>query len=356
MMELDFNTVGIDRIKLVCFDIQIVNLYKLYNSAEILESTIYKREFLINDGVVELGPIFIKDSMFKLNVGIRMTKVGEKIPYQILEINPAKIIYGSNINNINDVEKFKLAIEIVERRLKSYGLEVHLNTSIIEEIEINKNIKLKEHFSKYKNVFELIKSVLPKTLVKGASFDNRQVADYTGFKVENTQLSLKFYDKLVEQNISDNFSILRIEYKFLNRNKVKDVLGVNSVNELYNNFISIEIGYNNLIKKHIISKVHKKIKELKKLNLDNLIKCQREERYYIKYLLAITQDEFIFDSKILESAVSCLNIDKSSKSLRRKEIRNLLMQREKNGENLFFNNIDRMNEIIKNLEFEEIII
>ena len=354
MMELKFNTVGIDRIKLVCFDINIVNLNKLYTGAEILESTMYKREYRIDDQVIELGTIFIRDPLFKLNAGVRITKVGSKIPYQILEINPSKIIYGSNINNINDVEEFKLAIEVVEEKIREYGLEVQLHSSIIEEIEINNNIKLKEHFSRYKNVLELIKSVLPKTLVKGASFDNRQVADYTGFKVENTQLSLKFYDKLVEQNINDEFSILRIEYTFFNRNKVKDILEINTVDDLVKNFMVLNKAYDKLIEKHIVNKIDKKINDLKQLSIKNLIRCHKKERYYIKYLLATTQDENIFDSRIIEAAVSELEISKANKSERRKEIRKLLMEREMNGNCIFFNNVDRINEIIYNLGFKKI--
>ena len=349
----NFNRVGIDKIKLVSFDIKLTNLNDLYkhNNITISDSNLYKREFIVNDEIVEIGTILISDRLFKLNIGVRREKSGNMIPYQTIEINPAKVLYGENINNISDAKELLEVISIIEQRLMKYGMEVNLKKSIIEEIEVNNNIKLNEQFSRYKNVFELIKSVLPKTLIKGATYDDRGLADYTGFKVSNTQISLKFYDKFTERNMESKFSLLRIEYRFLNRYKVKDVLGFNNVEDLLNNFNKVENSFNVLIEKHIISKVQKKINELSKVMNEKLIEIQSTQRYYIKYLLAITQDENIFDYEIMVLAINKLETSKGSKSLRKKEVRKLLGEREEKGKSLFFKNIDRLNEIVTKLGF-----
>lgn len=352
----NFNEIGIDKIKLVSFDIKLTNLNDLYKhkNTTISDSDLYKRKFSIDNEIVEIGAIFISDSIFKLNIGIRKEKMGNTIPYQTIEINPAKILFGENINNISNKENLLESIYIVEQRLKEYGIEANLKKAIIEEIEINSNIKLNEQFSRYKNVFELIKSVLPKTLIKGASYDDRRLVDYTGFKVSNTQISLKFYDKFTERNMESEFSLLRIEYRFLNRDKVKSILGFNVLEELSSNFNKVESSFNMLIQKHIVSKVEKKIHKLNKLMHESLIKIQATQRYYIKYLLAVTQDETIFDYEMIALAIGELDISKGSKSLRRKELRNLLKEREEKGSNLFFNNLDRLNEIIEKLGFNKV--
>lgn len=352
----NFNEVGIDKIKLVSFDIKLTNLNDLYKhkNSTISDSDLFKREFIINDQIVEVGTIFISDSIFKLNIGIRKEKSGNTRPYQTIEINPAKILFGENINNISNNKDLLDAINIVEKRLSEYGIEANFKKAIIEEIEININIRLEEQFSRYKNVFELIKSVLPKTLIKGASYDDRRLADYTGFKVKNTQLSLKFYDKFIERNIQNEFSLLRIEYRFLSRYKVKDVLGLNVVDELLSDFNKVKSSFIVLIQKHIVSKVQKKIHELNMLIYESLINTQATQRYYIKYLLAVTQDERIFDYEMIALAIGKLDISKGSRSLRRKELRKLLREREEKGNNLFFNNLDRLNEIITKLGFNKV--
>ena len=352
----NFNKVGIDKIKLVSFDIKLVNLNDLYkhNNITISDSNLYKREFIVNDEIVEIGTILISDRLFKLNIGVRREKSGNMIPYQTIEINPAKVLYDENINNISDAKELLEAINIIEQRLMKYGIEVNLKKSIIEEIEVNNNIKLNEQFSRYKNVLELIKSVLPKTLIKGATYDDRGLADYTGFKVSNTQISLKFYDKFIERNMESEFSLLRIEYRFLRRDKVKSVLGFNNVEDLLSNFNKVESSFNVLIEKHIISKVQKRINELIKSMKEKLLKIQSTQRYYTHYLLAVIQDENIFDYEIIALAFNNLDINKSSKSLRKKEIRKLLKQREAKGNTLFFKNIDRLSEIITKLGFNKV--
>lgn len=348
--------VGIDKIKLVQFPIEIVNIDKLYNkcNVSISESDLYRRDFIINEKIISLGSIVINDDIFKLIVGIKKINVNTFVPYQVLEVNPAAILYGSNIQNISDSLELLKAINIITEKISEYGITTDLYKAVIEEIEINTNIKLSDRFNNYRNVFELIKDSLPKALNKRSSYYDAEATAYTGFKVHNTQLSLKFYDKLVEKGIIANYSLLRIEYRFLNRNKVLSLFKFNTINDLLNNFNTVSLVFNNQVEKDIINKVTTEIKRLMKLNSKKLTDIKNTEYHYIKHFLAVTQDLIIFDYVIIESIINKLNISKSSKSKKKKELRCYLTERQENGSTYFFNNIEKLNEIITSLGFKNI--
>lgn len=348
--------VGIDKIKLVQFPLEIVNIDKLYNkcNVSISGSDLYRMDFIINNETISLGSIVINDDMFKLIIGIKKVNINTFVPYQVIEANPAAILYGSNIKNISDPYELKKAINIISNRLHEYGINVVLNDAVIEEVEINTTIKLNDRFNNYRNVFELIKDSLPKALNKKSSYYDSEVAAYTGFKVHNTQLSLKFYDKLIEKGIIADFSLLRIEYRLLNRNKVLSLFEFNAINDLLNNFNKVSIVFNKQLEKDVITKVTTKIKKLIKLNSNKLTDIMNTEYHYIKHFLAVTQDSIIFDYAIIESIINKLDISKSSKSKKKKELRHYLTERQKSGDIYFFNNIERLNEIITSLGFKSI--
>ena len=221
--------------------------------------------------------------MFKLIIGIKKVNINTFVPYQVIEANPAAILYGSNIKHISDPYELKKAINIISNRLHEYGINVVLNDAVIEEVEINTTIKLNDRFNNYRNVFELIKDSLPKALNKKSSYYDSEVAAYTGFKVHNTQLSLKFYDKLIEKGIIADFSLLRIEYRLLNRNKVLSLFEFNAINDLLNNFNKVSIVFNKQLEKDVITKVTTKIKKLIKLNSNKLTDIMNTEYHYIKH-------------------------------------------------------------------------
>ncbi|WP_288222556.1 hypothetical protein [uncultured Clostridium sp.] len=348
--------VGVDKMKLVQFPIEIVNIDKLYNkcNVSISESDLYRRDFIINEETVSLGSIVINDNMFKLIIGIKKINVNTFVPYQVLEVNPATILYGSNIKNINDSSELLKAIIIITEKVSKYGINIDLYKAVIEEIEVNTNIRLIDRFNNYRTVFELIKDSLPKALNKRSSYYDTEATAYTGFKVNNTQLSLKFYDKLFEKDIIANYSLLRIEYRFLNRNKVLSLFEFNTINDLLDNFNTVSVVFNNQIEKDIINRVTNEIKRLITLNSKNLIDIKNTEYHYIKHFLAVTQDSIIFDYVIIESIINKLNISKSSKSKKKKELRYCLIKRQGNGSTYFFNNIEKLNEIITSLGFKTI--
>lgn len=346
------NTVGIDKIRLKDIEVKIVDA-DLFDSAQIgIKSTSrsFERYFYGTNIERTCNEILIQDKYFTFKAGIKSIKKGVQVSYERLEMNPSAIINGNNVNNISNPIEFKRAIEYVERRvLANYGLEINLLEASFAEIEVNNNIKLKESFTEYKNAFEFIVQALPKGYKQYASYHDREKDIYTGFKIQNREISLKFYDKLIERNIYEKFSILRVEYRFLKDKKIKAILGIKKVRDLLDDFSCVKKGFDYLIKKDIKTKIialeSKKIKAAY-----NLLETNRKKQLtYIKKTLAEMQDNSIFDYEILKKAIFQLNIDKSNKSRLVKKIKQILMSREVNGENKFFGNLSKVYEIVENL-------
>jgi hypothetical protein len=351
--ELFLQSIGFDKMKLKKFHIRIFDLSKLFNKSNVTisESDLYRREYQTNQGIKSLGSIVINDCLFKLILGTKRINVYSFVNYEYIEINPAAILFGSNIRNVNRADQMENAVDIINKKLEEYGIETDLRQAVIEEIEINTNIRLDGEFSKYRNAFELIRSVLPKTYKTSGSYEDFELGIYTGFKTSNKEISLKLYDKLIEKGIIADYSILRVEYKLLSSDKVEKLFRYSSMEGLLDNFCDKDRVFHGIIEKDIISKVSKRIKELVSLNTKILKQAKNDEKCYIRYYLAISQDDMIFDYGLVCSAINNLQLSKGSKSKRRQELREDLVEREKNGTNSFFGNIDKLNEVFTKMSF-----
>ena len=248
-MSYNFNETGIDKLILKSLDPTIIDINKLILRKNVkITKNGYFRTYLIDNIPTEIGDIEIRDSIFFLRMG--MKKIGKKmIEFEKLELNPSIIIHGNNINNINKSTDLLLAIDILKNRLSFYGIDIDIQSCMIKEIELNKNIILNHSFNEYKQCFDLITETLPLRFKNKSSYFNNEIKEYTGFKAENEQLSLKFYNKSLEQNLFLPYNILRVEYKFKNPKKVKQALKYNSFSDLSYNLNNIDTVLNSLIEK-----------------------------------------------------------------------------------------------------------
>lgn len=353
-MHFRFNEIDIDKLIVKSINPTIVNFDKLCSHKNVrISETYYKRNFLLNGSLIEIGEIEIRDSFFFLRIGIK--KIGGiLIEYEKLELNPSSILYGINVNNINKLSDFELVISTIEERLLEYGLKVCLRSCLIKEIELNSNIKLTYNFTEYKQCFDFITDALPSRFKKISSFRNAELSQYTGFKAENEQISLKFYNKDLERNLDLPYSILRIEYRFKNSRKVKSAFSYNSLDELLSNISDINTIFNKLIKKDIITPIKHKINHLLTYNHTAIATLKENKRYYIQQFCAETQDDTIFDYKLLCNAIDKLSINRGNKYKRKQELKHELIKREKSGTKTFFNNIEKLNEIIEGLGYEKL--
>lgn len=294
-MSYNFNETGIDKLILKSLDPTIIDINKLILRKNVkITKNGYFRTYLIDNIPTEIGDIEIRDSIFFLRMG--MKKIGKKmIEFEKLELNPSIIIRGNNINNINKSTDLLLAIDILKNRLSFYGIDIDIQSCMIKEIELNKNIILNHSFNEYKQCFDLITETLPLRFKNKSSYFNNEIKEYTGFKAENEQLSLKFYNKSLEQNLFLPYNILRVEYKFKNPKKVKQALKYNSFSDLSYNLNNIDTVFNSLIEKDIVIPIKNKIKQLLHYNSTSLIRLKENKRYYIQQFCAETQDDTIFD-------------------------------------------------------------
>ena len=354
IMHFNFNEIGIDKLILKSLNPTIINFNKLLSNKNVrIIETYYKRNFYIDGSLKEIGELEIHDSIFFLRIGIK--KIGANlIEYEKLEINPAKIIHGINVNNINKISYFNIIISILEAKLYDYGLEVSINSSTIKEMELNTNLKLNYNFTEYKQCLDLITDSLPYKFKKISNYRNNELGQYTGFKAENEQISLKFYNKDLERNLDLPYNILRIEYRFKNSRKIKSAFSYDSLYDLLSNLNDIKTIFNKLIEKDIINPIRKKIKQLLKYNYNSLTTLKQNKRYYIQQFCAETQDDTNFDYELICNAINSLNINRGNKYKRKQELKQELLKREGSGTKTFFNNISKLNEIIVGLGYEKL--
>lgn len=355
MNDFNFNEIGIDKLILKSLNPVIVDLNKLISNKNVrIIKTINKRKYNVNGEEIEIGDIEIKDKYFFLRLSLKNSTLFEDNEYEKLEINPAKILFGHNVNNVNKADYINKAIEFLEIRLNEYGLRLEIKEAKIKEIELNTNIKLNESFVNYRQCMELIKFVLPNKYKDICTYGSDRLERYTGFDVRTKQISLKFYDKGIEQDMNLDYSILRIEYRLKSTNQVKLRFGYDDMKSLLDNLDDISIVFNSLIKKEIINPLNERVSQLVEYNYTRLIELKERDRYYIQSFCAKTQDDIIFDYEIVSAAIGRISMSKSNKSERRKSLRAELLQREKSGRNFFFGNIQRLNEIVYKLGYEKI--
>lgn len=279
-------------------------------------------------------------------------KTGELIPTERLCINPATLLFGENIRNIETSTELRKAIdEAVERLKDEYGVKIDLSHAGISEIEININIMLDRPFAEYNRVFEIVRRSLPTRYKKRTIYDEN--GQTTGFSVQNTQVLLKFYDKLREAQIivDGTANMLRIEYRYRCQDKVKTVLGLDKLEDLLQNFDAIKSAFVKNITSDIVTTVPKTIEQLNKQHERDLISAMEEQpKAFIDRWLAIT--ETIFDYELLRQTLLNVLLQKGRKARnnrdRVKQLQNAVEERQE--ETALFGQLDLLNNLIAKIK------
>lgn len=277
---------------------------------------------------------------------------GTWIPTEKLFINPATLLYGNNVRNINSPDELINAVNMVEKRLvDDYGIEIDLRQAMINEIEINANIALNRPFSEYKNAFALIEKGLPKRYINKTSYLSED--KFTGFSASNTQIILKLYDKLREAHIllDGSANLLRVEYRFKCSEKVKTAFGFNNLDKLLENFSDIIAVFSHNTQKDILSAMPKYLTKLRKQHREDLaLAIEERPKSFIDRWLATT--EFIFDYELLsQTLIEVLKEhgrkDRNNRE-RIKQLKDAVTKRQK--ETSYFGQMNMLREVIGKLE------
>ena len=290
-----------------------------------------------------------------VNLEVKMspdTNSGTWIPTERLSISPVTLLYGSNVDNISDSKMLQAAIdEAMKRLLADYGIVANAENACISELEVNINILLTHPFYEYEKVFQFLIKGLPKSFKKVTTFEEN--GQSTGFSAENTQILLKFYDKLREARIviDAKSNLLRIEYRYKCAEKVQSSLGHNSLSKLLDDFDAVKKAFIEKINKDIIEAVPKQITKLKKQYHRNLALAMNEQpKKYIDHWLAITEN--IFDYELLRATL--INVlQKEGRKARNNRARVSQLKEtvdKRQNEEKFFGQLDMLNELLSKIE------
>lgn len=344
------NIIGIDRLVLCSIKIRSVDWSKLNSSPNTAVKQAvdkYRRE--VSECVIK--NITIIGNHYRLEIGVATNKAGVINEYEKLEINPAAVLYGNNLINISSADQFVKALDRVsDDLLKTYGLDVDYSQAELQRIEINRNIYLDKEFCYYNKVFGFIQASLPKTLQHGQKHETG--SEYTGFKVFNNELSLKFYDKERHAEIKIcSGRILRVEYTFLRKRKIHAEFGFTLLSELLVNYDVISRVWRLNIEDDILKRVPIAIKNEQKRHLKKLKDAMAsQQKSYIDKWLANSQA--IFDVTLLRGVLYDTLINKTSASnvsKRLKQFDRSVAERQEDEKEIIVGQVDLLNEILMKL-------
>lgn len=294
----------------------------------------------------------------ELRIGRMETEraVFNQIDYEHLDITLPNSLSIQRINdkNINTSLELKQALGEVEKELEYLGFgKVDLMDTELKELEINCNIELERPFNEYERVLDYINSLLPSRLKSVVNAKYKAKDDtFTGFKAGNGSITLKMYDKrtniLKKTGIDIEKELLRVEYSLLNEQKIKDTFGSNKLKDI--DFKELAETYKDLLYDDVVKRIYKDINK----QLNHAI---REIKAYkaIGGISAIDNYLKNYQSNLLdiEIVLSALKEIERPNHYSRQSKKTIKSAMEIEGITLF-GNINKINEILKALEYKEI--
>lgn len=294
----------------------------------------------------------------ELRIGRKEITGNRNVDYENLEVNLSKSISSTKTNekNISNLEELKKSLEIVERELEELGFgKIDLSKADIKEIEININIELSRQFKEYEPVLEYLRELLPKQIKTaiGGSFESCGV--YSGFKVGNRSIDLKFYDK--RENVNRKYSLdigkelLRMEYSYNSPQKIENTFGTKNLAAITkDNFKTISAAFKSELQGHLIDRIYKDIDKQQK-------HATRQIKSYKGVFGIGAVDNYLknyqYDLFDIEIILAALRDTERSNHYSRQAKKTINSALEIEGKELF-GNINKLNEILGKLEFEKI--
>lgn len=243
--------IGMDKIQLSGFAVASMDIHMLSQNpkAEIHlagnKSRRCKRHMPgTNVGITK---ITIRDNQIfsDLIVGCADTSGGRLVEYVYLTltVDNAK---GCNLENMSYQEYDDYITCTLDYIYSEYDIALLADEMKIFYMEINANIHLKDPFFQYSRVLKLLISLFNNHLGKLNTYEkitNSKCANAESYSRGNQSTEIIFYDKSKEledkkQQLDDNVSILRIELKLKNRQKIKSAFTTTYWKELDNKKIA----------------------------------------------------------------------------------------------------------------------
>ena len=347
----DEPSISVDRLSLLSICIQAVDWQKFDSHPNtIIKNPVNHIERQIHGKPIR--SITVNSSNYRLEIGVAVNQHGAINDYEKLEMNPAAILFETNLRNVNTAELLNQAILSVKQNLADeFGVTIDLSKATLRTIEINRNILLKQTFSNYNKVFNFIRTALPKTLQRVQSHEILNQS--TGFRASNNERCLKFYDKERHVEIAiESGKILRVEYSFLQSRKIEAEFGFTSLAQLLDDFSVIDKAWLENFEADIIKRMPKILIAERKRHAEKLMSAiAAQPKGYIDKWLSATQS--IFDVELLqESLKDVLKGQTSSRNINMR-LQQLLVSaqdRQKAECEKIFGQMDLLREVLSKLK------
>lgn len=196
---------------------------------------------------VGITKITVRDNQIfsDLIIGCADTSGGRLIEYVYLTITVGNA-KGCNLENMSYQEYDDYITCTLDYICSEYGIVLISNEMKIFYMEINANILLQNQFSQYNRTLKLLISLFSNHLGKLNTYEkitSSKCANAESYSRGNQSTEVIFYDKTKElkdkkQQFDDDVSILRIELKLMNRQKIKSAFSTSYWKELDNKKIA----------------------------------------------------------------------------------------------------------------------
>lgn len=201
--------IGIDRIKLIIFDVGIERSKYKFNieigeKAEVMD--IETGEVIkVSDFNVHLKGTALKGDDYRVKLSL-----DKRNGYQfILDVNVPKLLYNTNEMNVNDLEHLSQVNEIIEKVLADEHIYIDMSKARICSIEMNVN----STDAKVLDAFKLLKRGMLNASDKVFSVENKR--NIESLMIQNSYVKIKVYDKVQQLRdtgqLVNNRSLVRLE-------------------------------------------------------------------------------------------------------------------------------------------------
>jgi hypothetical protein len=221
-----------------------------------------------------------------------------------VQFSVPKVADGSNYEPA-DLNATKTALQTIERELKEIGVHTNINTATLSRLDSCKTIQFAEGFSAYEPVLRAL---------RGARVSRR---DYgTTFLWHNTLQEICVYDKIEEMKRHKrkitglNPNSIRFEHRLLKARKVRDAIGLSSVNDLLSGFEQVGCGYRAAMEKQLFRLAPSELTRLSAAEIVTHFEHlkARGSRYFLRdYLVAVGMNQMVDDVAALESALATVS-------------------------------------------------
>lgn len=357
---------GLDKVKLIPPEIKQIDIGLMKKIGEVVQSKPNEFRYLIDSKtgkLVGFNKIELRKSRYKhmranlielvsYNTGQAILPI---VHYERIDANlPRQISQkGINSDNISNYKDLILAISFLEEDAKKYGIvDWELVKSQVREMEVNYNIPITRAFNEYERVINYIASLRSGYLKVGKGFESDK---YTGLTIGNNEWNIKMYDKKTDIRNKTGIEIdelLRIEFTFKTINKIKSIFGDNELKTIIkDDFDYMQEVLREKILDDVVERIYKDIESQVNHAIKHIEKYKSVgggANAVLTYLN--NHQDSLLDIEIVLEAQRTVNKRNYARECRKTIETTLDMEEPRK----LIGNIEKLNEILKNLGYEKI--